>query len=97
MNMSDHNKDLLSRWLPLLVALLANLAMFSYGYGKLEQRLAPLETHVSTDTTEAAMRIFVTKAEWSMRNDTRDRELADVKASLAQVNAKLDRLLERSK
>ena len=41
------------------------------------------------------MRIFVTKAEWTMRNDGRDRELADVKTALTQVNAKLDRLLER--
>ena len=92
--MSTNQREWFSRWMPLLVALATNGILVAYGYGKLEQRLAPLEAHVLSDTTERAMALFVTRQEFSQRTETRDRELADVKASLREINAKIDRLLE---
>jgi hypothetical protein len=92
--MSTTQREWFSRWMPLLVAIATNGILVAYGYGKLEQKLAPLEAHVFTDTTERAMALFVTRQEFGQRNDTRDRELADVKASLREINAKIDRLLE---
>lgn len=95
--MSTSQRDFLSKWMPLLVAVATNGILVAYGYGKLEQRLSPIEAHVLSDTTERAMAFFVTRQEFGQRNDTRDRELADVKTSLREINAKLDRILEARK
>lgn len=93
--MSTPQREMLSKWLPLIVALVTNFIVVAYGYGKLEQRLAPVETHVSVDTTERALALFITRAEFQQRSETRDRELADLKVALQQMNQKLDRILER--
>jgi hypothetical protein len=50
--------------------------------------------HVLSDTTEKAMALFVTRQEFSQRTETRDREIADMKLTLREINAKLDRILE---
>lgn len=64
----------------------------------------------STDTALAALlrelgpldqriRLFVTRAEWELRNDTRDREVSqwmvENSRQHSDITAKLDRLLER--
>jgi hypothetical protein len=80
--------------MPLIVALTTNGVIVAYGYGKLEQRISPIEMHVLSDTTEKAMALFVTRQEFSQRTETRDREIADMKLTLREINAKLDRILE---
>ena len=95
--MSDKQLDNLSRWLPLAITILFNAVMLGVTYGRLDQRITPLESHVALDTTENAMKIFVTKSEFIMSNDTRNRELTDLKNEVSAMNLKLDRLLERTK
>jgi hypothetical protein len=95
--MSDQTKDWLSKWAPLLFAIATNISVVAYGYGKMGQRIDPLEEHASTHTTEKAISLFVTRSEFAMSNIARDRELSDIKTSLISANDKLDRLIERSK
>lgn len=95
--MSDRTKDWLSKWAPLMFALFTNVAVVAYGYGKMSQRLEPLEDYAATHTTEKAIGMFITRSEFVMNNNARDRELADIKAGLTAANDKLDRLIERSK
>jgi hypothetical protein len=95
--MSDQTKDWLSKWAPLLFAIATNISVVAYGYGKMAQKIEPLEEHASIHTTEKAISLFVTRSEFAMSNMARDRELADIKAGLASANDKLDRLIERSK
>lgn len=95
--MSDQTKDWLSKWAPLLFAIATNISVVAYGYGKMAQKIEPLEEHATLHTTEKAISLFVTRSEFAMSNMARDRELADIKAGLASANDKLDRLIERSK
>lgn len=95
--MSDRTKDWLSKWAPLLFAIFTNVAVVAYGYGKMSQRLEPLEDFASSHTTEKNISLFITRSEFIMNNNARDRELADIKSGLAAANDKLDRLIERSK
>ena len=95
--MSYRTKDWLSKWAPLLFAIFTNVAVVAYGYGKMSQRLEPLEEFATSHTTEKNISLFITRSEFIMNNNARDRELADIKAGLAAANDKLDRLIERSK
>ena len=95
--MSDQAKDWLSKWAPLLFAIATNISVVAYGYGKMAQKIEPLEEHATLHTTEKAISLFVTRSEFAMSNMARDRELADFKSGLAAANDKLDRLIERSK
>lgn len=88
--MSNVQKDWLSKWAPLVVAIVTNLILVAYSYGKLEQRLGPIEKHIDRSSTD-----FVTRNEFIQRTDTRDREMADLKQAIRDIDAKLDRLLER--
>lgn len=96
--MSDRTKDWLSKWAPLLFAIFTNVAVVAYGYGKMSQRLEPLEDYAATHTTERAIGMFITRSEFVMNNNARDRELADIKNAVKEmkdeVNKKLDKLLE---
>lgn len=85
--MSTHQKEWLSKWLPLIFTVASNLVIVAYGYGQLHQRIIPLEQHMLYDTTEKAMQLFVTRQEFAQRTETRDRELKE-------IGAKLDRLIE---
>lgn len=84
--MSTSQKEWLSRWLPLLVAVGANLITIAYGYGKLEQRVAPLENHAAAVSYEKLHAQFVTR-----------NEVAELRTDIRELNAKVDRLLERSR
>lgn len=96
--MSDQTKDWLSKWSPLLFAIATNISVVAYGYGKMAQKIEPLEEHATLHTTEKAISLFVTRSEFAMSNMARDRELADIKATVKEmkdeVNRKLDKLLE---
>jgi hypothetical protein len=89
--MSDKSKELASRWGPLVVSIVINLILVAYGYGQMVQRLTPLEEHAKIHTVESDIKLFVTKSEWSLRNDTRDREVTDMKETLRRIESKLDR------
>jgi len=90
--MSTPQRDWVSKWAPLVVALATNCALVAYGYGQLNQRLVPLERHESK-----AFETFVTRAEFSQRSTTRDVELAQLHQLLRDLNAKMDRLLEKQR
>ena len=93
--MSSAQKDWLSKWLPLLIAILSQIAIVAYGYGKIEQRINPLEQHVLTDTTEKSITLFVTRSEWEQMNRSRAQQLEEQTKRLERIEAKLDRLIER--
>ncbi len=72
--------------------------------GRHEKMLATTDTALTALIRELGpldqrIRLFVTRAEWELRNDTRDREMAAlVQANTTQhadIVAKLDRLIER--
>ena len=84
--MSASQKEWLSRWLPLVVAVGANLVTIAYGYGKLEQRVAPLENHANAVSYEKLHGQFVTRG-----------EISELRTDIRELNAKVDRLLERSR
>jgi hypothetical protein len=88
--MSTQQRDWLSKWLPLVIAIGGNLVTVAYGYGQLVQRIAPLEKH-----TAESFSLYVTRQEFNQRTLTRDAELTDLKARLDRMEQKLDRLLER--
>lgn len=77
--MSTQQKDWISKWLPLIFAIGANVVTIAYGYGQLTQRIEPIERHVA----EAAQ-TSVTRHEFN-----------DLKSRLDRMESKLDRLLER--
>jgi hypothetical protein len=72
--------------------------------GRHEKQLATTDTALAALVRElmpleSRVRLFVTRAEWDLRNETRDRELNAIQAinseQHANIMAKLDRLLER--
>lgn len=93
--MSTQQKDWLSKWMPLVVALLTNVGTIAYAYGRLEQRLAPIEEFTRTNTHERQSTNFVTRPEFVAQKSVRDREVDELKQTLREINAKLDRLIER--
>lgn len=95
--MSASQKDWISKWLPLIFAVGANIVTVAYGYGKLEQRLDPIERYVQTYTHERAVQSFVTRSEFTQRTATRDREMDELRAQYRDIIARLDRVIERDK
>jgi hypothetical protein len=93
--MSQVQKDMLARWAPLLVALVTNLIVVAYGYGKLEQRLSPIEGQLAGLQHDKLAGIYVTRVEFQMRTTQRDREMANHAEWMGRIESKLDRLLER--
>jgi len=93
-NMSEANKDSLSRWLPTIVAILAILGqVFYFGQrlGAAEQRMASTETAIAQQAAQA-----VTKAEYIADKNAITVQTADIKQSLRDLNYKMDRLIERT-
>lgn len=93
--MSNEAKERLSRWLPLAVAIVTNLVIVAYGYGKLEQRLSPVEAHVVSTSAEKLHAQFVSRNEYEQRRAHLDNDIKELRADLRAMDAKLDRLLER--
>jgi hypothetical protein len=93
--MSATQKDWISKWLPLIFAVGANIVTVAYGYGKLEQRLDPIERYVQTYTHERAVQSFVTRTEFTQQITTRDREMNELRAQYRDIIARLDRMIER--
>ena len=92
---SHEQKDFLSKWAPLVVALITNAVVVAYGYGKLEQRMAPIEIQLSALAHDKLSVNYVTRSEFTMRTQQRDREMERQSEWLNRIEAKLDRVLER--
>jgi hypothetical protein len=87
--MSDEQKDLASRWLPTIIAIIAiagNVLWLGSRAGALEQRLIYVETSAS---------VAVTRAEYLADKSASTASLNEVKQSLRDISNKLDRLAER--
>ena len=95
--MSAGQKDFLSRWLPLLVAIISSVATIAISYGKLEQRLAPIEEFVRENTFEKHVQVLTPRSEFNAQKQVRDREVDELKIALREINQKLDRLIERGR
>ena len=80
------------RWVPVLVTALiaigSNAVFVSYLFGKMEQRLVPLERHC-----DESLSTYVTRAEFNSRVAQRDRELQTHNEWLTRIEGKLDRVL----
>jgi len=89
--MSVNTRDALTRWLPLAVAIITNLVLVAFGYGQLQQRIAPIENHATS-----APAVYVPRTEYAAAIASRDREMGDLRETLRTMDAKLDRLIERN-
>lgn len=105
------------RWLPVVVAVfgavIVNAVIVGVAYGRLEERAAnEARIREMRDNSlaqeimplEQRVRVFVTRAEWDLRNATRDTELRtdkenwlkaidDLKTNQREMGVKLDQLL----
>ena len=93
--MTTPAKENFAKWAPLLVALAGNIAIVAYGYGKLEQRLSPVELQLAALAHDKLAQHYVTRQEFALRTNQRDREMNTQNEWLQRIESKLDRLLER--
>lgn len=87
--MSTGSKEALSRWLPTLVAIIAiigNILWLGARAGAMEQRIA---------TNEIALTKSITRAEYDADKRAATVMSDDIKQTLRDMNAKLDRLIEQ--
>ena len=105
--MSDARKETLFRWLPVFTCLLGMLGQAAWlgnKWGVMETRMLAFEAHardqISHMPLQEKLAIFLPRAEFAQIKTARDAELLalreDFRAGLSAVNAKLDRLIERS-
>ncbi len=87
--MSDNQKDMLSRWLPTLVAILAILGQVFY-FGS---RLGASETRLAA--AESSVKEAVSRVEYVADRNSTITQFTDIKNSLQNISAKLDRIAER--
>lgn len=95
--MSTQQKDWVSKWLPLIVSIMTSVGTVAYAYGRLEQRLAPMEAFMRENSFERHAQVFTPRTEFHAQKSTRDRELDELKGTLREINSKLDRLIERGR
>lgn len=95
--MSTQQKDILAKWLPIIIALITNAVVVAYGYGRLEQRLTPIEQSIATLAYDKLSAGFVTRTEFNTRIQQRDREMGVQNEWLLRIETKLDRVLERQR
>jgi hypothetical protein len=93
--MSTSQRDWISKWTPLLFSITVNVIWVGYTYGRYEQRMIPVESHIMSETHEKLSEKFVLRNEFNLRTTQRDRELATLGERLLRIEDKLDRLLER--
>lgn len=114
---SEAKASILDRWVPVLVSTVLILVGLGAAYGRVDQRqTAEEQARISGEIAlareimpiEQRVRLFVTRAEWEIRNQTRDGEIKtereatakaveELKASLRSVDSKLNELLLRAK
>lgn len=86
---TEEVKDRASRWLPTVVALLGVLGQTFY-FG---QRLGAAEQELKN--TSAIANANVSRVEYLAEKSANSSQLQDMKQTLRDMNAKLDRLVER--
>lgn len=88
-----------TRLIPMLVtaglAVVSNAVFVAYSYGKMEQRINPVEARLVDLTHEKLSNSFVTRPEFAARTTQRDREMATQAEWMQRLEAKIDRILER--
>lgn len=99
----DTSPSIFSKWLPALVAFvgfIGNAVYIGRWSGALDARLVAVESHAASTALhmpfERKIELFVTRTEYSAKQLSRDTELAEIKAAFRGIDAKLDRLIERS-
>lgn len=93
--MSDARKDTLLRWLPAFVALvgfIGNAVYIGRWIGAVEARVEFLERQ---PTASANMATFVSRNEFTLQKENRDRQILDLSKTLNRIEEKLDRMVER--
>ena len=100
--MSAQNKEVLSKWLPVIVALagfVGNISYISRWGGSVETRLAAVEQHATSTALhmpmERKLELFVARTEFNGARATADAQMSELKTSVHNIDAKLDRLIER--
>ncbi len=95
----DKARESFTRWIPMFVtaglAVVSNAIFVAYSYGKMEQRINPVEARLVDLTHEKLSNSFVTRPEFAARTTQRDREMATQAEWMQRLEAKIDRLLER--
>lgn len=101
--MSISARETLSKWMPVIVALIGlagNAVYIGRWMGESEQRHAASEQHARNADMHRPMshdlKMFVTRPEFETLKTLRDNELAELRLSFRTIDAKLDRLIERS-
>lgn len=87
--MSNESRESLSRWLPTVVAIIAiigNILWLGARAGALEQRIV---------NNEMALAKTITRAEYTADLRAAALQNDDMKTSLRDISAKLDRLIEQ--
>jgi hypothetical protein len=93
--MSDARKDTLLRWLPAFIALvgfIGNAVYVGRWIGAVEQRVEFLEKR---PTQSENLATFVSRNEFNIQRDNRDRQIGDMGKLLTRIEEKLDRVIER--
>ena len=93
--MSESQKTFLSKWGPLLFAILANVVLLAVAYGKNEVRMSVIEEKLSSVTRERLVSYLVTRNEYEARSATDQKEAAQNREDHHMIMSKLDRLIER--
>jgi uncharacterized protein with beta-barrel porin domain len=86
--MSDNAKDQLARWLPTVIAIAAiigNILWLGARAGALEERI---------NYTQATAAAAVTRLEYQADRSATATSLSEMRQSLRDISAKLDRLVE---
>ena len=95
--MSTQTKDWLSKWSPLILAILSGWGMFFGFKATTESEIAGLkksdeELHALIIPTDKLIQILVTRAEFDMRTKARDVETAEMKRAILDLGDKLERV-----
>lgn len=92
-------RETFTRWVPMLVtvliAVISNAVFVAYSYGKMEQRLNPIESRLNELTHHQLVDGFVTRPEFQTRTAQRDREMATQAEWMQRLEVKIYRILER--
>ena len=95
----DKARESFTRWIPMLftagIAVVSNAVFVAYSYGKMEQRINPVEARLVDLTHEKLSASFVTRPEFNTRTTQRDREMENQAEWMQRLETKIDRLLER--
>jgi len=86
--MSAAQKEFISRWIPIVIALLGNAMVVGIFYGQTKESISSLQAaHTEIKST------IMPRLEIVAELKGKDREMADIKEGLKSANQKLDKLI----